>query len=269
MKCFRRLLLPLLLLGIGALVASLWSTNRVEKRLAVVAGNCLERNGIAGVSLDKMDGQDAYLSGPASLEDQAVTAIEGCDGYDKAIYRPETAAAPATTVVQVTTTAFPTTTAAPTTTRTPATSAAPTSTAAPTTTAAPVTSTNPAATAAPRTVCPADLPISARTQFDSALATIRPESLVELNQIATTLKANSVCRINIVGHTDNRGSDQYNQQLSEERANSVRDYLISQGVNGETLTAQGRGEAVPLAGADQSTEEGLAANRRIEFQRIN
>ena len=92
---------------------------------------------------------------------------------------------------------------------------------------------------------------------------------MELNQIATTLKANSVCRINIVGHTDNRGSDQYNQQLSEERANSVRDYLISQGVNGETLTAQGRGEAVPLAGADQSTEEGLAANRRIEFQRIN
>ncbi|HHJ19858.1 MAG TPA: OmpA family protein [Gammaproteobacteria bacterium] len=69
--------------------------------------------------------------------------------------------------------------------------------------------------------------------------------------------------ITITGHTDSRGSAAYNQKLSERRANAVRDYLISQGVNPALLSAVGMGEEAPVA--DNNTEEGRQQNRRVDI----
>lgn len=67
----------------------------------------------------------------------------------------------------------------------------------------------------------------------------------------------------IVGHTDNVGSQNYNKPLSEQRAKSVRDYLVSKGISASRLTSTGKGLDEPIA--DNSTAEGRAANRRVEI----
>ena len=71
---------------------------------------------------------------------------------------------------------------------------------------------------------------------------------------------------NLLKHTDSKGSDSYNLRLSRARANSVRSYLITQGVEGSRLTAQGFGETQPVA--SNTSEEGRAENRRVEFKVI-
>lgn len=71
----------------------------------------------------------------------------------------------------------------------------------------------------------------------------------------------------VAGHTDSKGSDRYNLELSDRRANSVRSYLISQGVPANKITAQGFGEAQPVQ--SNATDAGRAANRRVEFQLQN
>ncbi|MDT4885035.1 Outer membrane protein A [compost metagenome] len=68
----------------------------------------------------------------------------------------------------------------------------------------------------------------------------------------------------MIGHTDNVGSDHYNQGLSERRAQSVADFLASQGVPADKLTSQGLGESQPVA--DNDSDEGRAQNRRVEIQ---
>jgi outer membrane protein OmpA-like peptidoglycan-associated protein len=65
-------------------------------------------------------------------------------------------------------------------------------------------------------------------------------------------------------HTDNKGSKQSNQKLSEARAKAVREYLINKGIDGSRLVAKGFGETVPVA--DNSTEEGRYKNRRVDFK---
>ena len=69
--------------------------------------------------------------------------------------------------------------------------------------------------------------------------------------------------IRVEGHTDNRGSNSYNQQLSQDRADSVMNYLLSVGIDAGRVMAVGFGEEVPSA--DNATESGRAANRRVEF----
>ncbi|NOZ89921.1 MAG: OmpA family protein, partial [Epsilonproteobacteria bacterium] len=69
--------------------------------------------------------------------------------------------------------------------------------------------------------------------------------------------------ITIAGHTDSDGNEAYNQRLSENRANAVKQYLINHGVNASRLEAIGYGETQPIA--DNSTKEGKEKNRRIEF----
>lgn len=83
----------------------------------------------------------------------------------------------------------------------------------------------------------------------------------DLSQLASTLLDTDI-RIRIIGHTDNEGSLERNQQLSEQRAQSVADYLVGLGIDPNRIETEGRGETVPIA--DNSTEQGRALNRRTE-----
>jgi outer membrane protein OmpA-like peptidoglycan-associated protein len=70
-------------------------------------------------------------------------------------------------------------------------------------------------------------------------------------------------KLQIIGHTDNKGSEEYNLDLSTRRANSVKKYLISKGVNQDIITSEGKGETEPIDTND--TEQGREKNRRVEF----
>lgn len=100
--------------------------------------------------------------------------------------------------------------------------------------------------------------------FETAKAVILPESYPILDEAAKILLENPDINVEIGGHTDNRGSDVYNQKLSQERAESVRLYLIeNHKIEGSRLFAKGYGESQPVAPND--TEENMAKNRRVEF----
>jgi outer membrane protein OmpA-like peptidoglycan-associated protein len=101
--------------------------------------------------------------------------------------------------------------------------------------------------------------------FDFDKTELKPESFVELDKLVSYLQQNSL-RIEIGGHTDNQGSDEYNDRLSENRAKAVYDYLVQKGIPANRLQYKGYGMRVPVA--DNSTEEGRAANRRTEFKII-
>jgi len=96
-------------------------------------------------------------------------------------------------------------------------------------------------------------------EYDSA--TLTGDSRPVLSEVAADLKKYPRLKIELQGHTDSKGSDKYNQQLSGKRAQSVRDYLVQQGVSEQQLTAKGYGEAQPVA--DNNTEEGRSQNRRV------
>lgn len=99
--------------------------------------------------------------------------------------------------------------------------------------------------------------------FDFDKATIRPEGKAILNGAAALLQKHNRVVVEVAGHTDSIGSEEYNQGLSERRANAVKDYLVAQGVTATRLTARGYGELRPIASND--TEEGRAENRRVEL----
>jgi OOP family OmpA-OmpF porin len=98
-------------------------------------------------------------------------------------------------------------------------------------------------------------------EFDSSDLTAEGRAI--LDRGASMLQSNPAVRVEIVGHTDARGSDTYNQGLSERRAESVRAYLESNGIAASRLSASGRGESAPVASND--TDEGRAQNRRVEL----
>ncbi|MFM7200490.1 MAG: OmpA family protein [Myxococcota bacterium] len=100
--------------------------------------------------------------------------------------------------------------------------------------------------------------------FEYNKVTIRADSETLLNQVAMTIKANDfIKKIRIEGHTDWDGDDNFNLKLSQGRAESVRDYLIKQGVDANRLEAQGFGETRPIA--SNKTNAGKEKNRRVEF----
>ncbi|MFZ6014462.1 MAG: OmpA family protein [Bacteroidota bacterium] len=99
--------------------------------------------------------------------------------------------------------------------------------------------------------------------FDFDKTTLKKESFVELNKVVDFLKENSSVEIEISGHTDNKGSDDYNINLSQGRSQAVVDYLISQGIESFRLTAHGYGETKPIDTND--SDAGRANNRRVEF----
>ncbi len=99
--------------------------------------------------------------------------------------------------------------------------------------------------------------------FATASADITPGFYETLNSVALVLKEYDRTQISVVGHADARGSDAFNQDLSEDRASSVATYLASQGVGGNRLYAVGYGETRPIG--DNATEQGQALNRRVEI----
>jgi outer membrane protein OmpA-like peptidoglycan-associated protein len=99
--------------------------------------------------------------------------------------------------------------------------------------------------------------------FDSGSANIKPESYPVLDSVAILLRDNPTARIQIAGHTDSDGSESSNQTLSERRAQSVYQYLVSKGIAGNRLTTVGYGESNPIAPNDSAANK--ARNRRIEF----
>ncbi len=100
--------------------------------------------------------------------------------------------------------------------------------------------------------------------FDFDKATLKPESYIELEKLYKFLSENPNLIIEIGGHTDNIGTKEYNQILSEKRAKAVYDYLISKNINANRLKYKGYGDTMPIA--DNSTEEGRQLNRRTEIK---
>jgi len=100
--------------------------------------------------------------------------------------------------------------------------------------------------------------------YDFNKATLRPESIAELERLFKLMEESSSLKIEISGHTDNVGSATYNQKLSEDRAKSVVDYLLDKGISKDRLVYKGYGFERPIAPND--TEEGRQQNRRTEFE---
>jgi outer membrane protein OmpA-like peptidoglycan-associated protein len=99
--------------------------------------------------------------------------------------------------------------------------------------------------------------------FDFGKYTLKPAAREKLAKISGIVMAHPGLNLQIEGYTDSVGSDQVNQQLSERRADTVRGYLIEQGVTGSSVTAQGFGKANPVASND--TAEGRSKNRRVQL----
>ena len=100
--------------------------------------------------------------------------------------------------------------------------------------------------------------------FDFDKWDLRPESFVELDRVVKLLVENPAVEIEMSAHTDSKGSDEYNFTLSDNRAKSVRDYILSKGIAESKIISQGYGETQPVATND--TDDGRQLNRRVEFK---
>ena len=99
--------------------------------------------------------------------------------------------------------------------------------------------------------------------FDFDSASVKPQFMPVLDNVAQTLTQYDKTVIEVAGHTDNVGSDSYNQALSQRRANAVASYLGSRGIMQQRMITVGAGESRPIASND--TENGRAQNRRVEI----
>jgi len=100
--------------------------------------------------------------------------------------------------------------------------------------------------------------------FERNSSTLDASSYTELDKVVTFLKNNKGMHIRILGHTDFKASDEYNDWLSRSRAKSVFDYLTSKGIAGNRMVTIGMGKRAPIA--DNETDEGRAKNRRVEIE---
>lgn len=100
--------------------------------------------------------------------------------------------------------------------------------------------------------------------FDFDKWELRPESFIELNRVVKLLTENPAIEIEMSAHTDSRGSDEYNFKLSDNRARSVMEYIISKGIDSQRIASHGYGETKPVA--TNETDEGRQLNRRVEFK---
>jgi outer membrane protein OmpA-like peptidoglycan-associated protein len=109
--------------------------------------------------------------------------------------------------------------------------------------------------------------VTIRINFDFDKSDIRPPDVPELQKALDFVKAHRAYRISVEGHTDGRGSEEYNQALSMRRANAVKAWLVQHGANGDRLTPVGFGKSRPIA--DNNTDEGRFQNRRVELVAIS
>lgn len=100
--------------------------------------------------------------------------------------------------------------------------------------------------------------------FATDQAAVQPQFYPTLNSVALVLREFDQTLVDVYGHTDSTGSDSYNFGLSQQRAQSVLAYLVSQGLDPRRFESQGFGETRPIA--DNSTEQGRSANRRVEIR---
>ncbi len=113
--------------------------------------------------------------------------------------------------------------------------------------------------------CPCDMTV--QLQFKSNSAELLPEDKTRLDQAAEELKRLHWVSGTIEGYTDATHHEEHNQKLSEQRATTVRDYLVSKGVGDDRMKVVGFGEANPIA--DNKTKEGRAMNRRVVMRRTD
>jgi OOP family OmpA-OmpF porin len=128
---------------------------------------------------------------------------------------------------------------------------------------APVVVAAPAPAPQRRTV---NLTLGADATFDSGKADLKPEGRAKLDDVAAKLKQPGVTveSMTVTGHTDNVGKADFNQKLSERRADAVKAYLVGQGVDGSKIKTQGMGLTKPVA--DNKTAAGRAQNRRVDLE---
>ncbi len=100
--------------------------------------------------------------------------------------------------------------------------------------------------------------------FDTDKAVLKPEGKAKLDDLVSKMSGISLEVIIAVGHTDSQGSDAYNQKLSVRRAEAVKAYLTSKGIEANRVYTEGKGESSPVA--DNATKEGRAKNRRVEIE---
>jgi OOP family OmpA-OmpF porin len=129
--------------------------------------------------------------------------------------------------------------------------------------AAPAPAPAPAPAAAPKPAAQ-KVTYAADTFFDFDKSVIKPEGKAKLDDLIEKTKGINLEVIIAVGHTDSVGSEAYNQGLSERRANAVKEYLVSKGVEKNRVYTEGKGEKQPIA--SNSTAEGRAKNRRTEIE---
>jgi OmpA-OmpF porin, OOP family len=132
--------------------------------------------------------------------------------------------------------------------------------------AAPVVAapTAPAAPVAAPAVTVEKVTFAADAFFDTNKAVLKPEAKAKLDDLASKIKAITLEVIIAVGHTDSDASDAYNQKLSVKRAEAVKAYLVSKGIEANRVYTEGKGEKQPVA--DNKTKEGKAKNRRTEIE---
>ena len=100
--------------------------------------------------------------------------------------------------------------------------------------------------------------------FDFNKSALKPEGRAKLDDLVGKIKGISLEVIIAVGHTDSVGSDAYNQKLSVKRAEAVKAYLVTKGIEKNRVYTEGKGEKQPVA--DNKTSEGRAKNRRVEIE---
>ena len=117
---------------------------------------------------------------------------------------------------------------------------------------------------APQTPAASKVTYAADAFFDFDKATLKPAGKAKLDDLVGKVKGINLEVIIAVGHTDSVGSDAYNQKLSVKRAESVKAYLVSKGIEKNRIYTEGKGEKQPVA--DNKTTEGRAKNRRVEIE---
>jgi len=100
--------------------------------------------------------------------------------------------------------------------------------------------------------------------FDFDKTTIKPQAAEILDRLVAFMKENPNSKVSLSGYTDSIGTEAYNQALSERRANAVKDYIVTKGIDSSRISGQGFGESKPIA--DNKTAAGRAKNRRVEIK---